>query len=220
MTGLSERVAREAGFDVGVAVVHMGHHASYYPGARELSLKVVYDRSTARLLGAQAFGYEGVEKRIDVLAMALHARLTIHDLTEVDLAYAPPYSSANDPINMVAFVAENDLGKFGPLITAAEAKAELASNTPPLVLDVRTDQEYRDGHLTGALHIPIDDLRRSINDVPRDRRIVVHCRSGVRAHLASRILRQHGHEDVANLTGGWVSMMLEGGFPVEDHAIS
>jgi len=194
----------------------MGNHASYYPGARELTLKLVYDRTTARLLGAQAFGYEGVEKRIDVLAMALHGRMTVHDLAEVDLAYAPPYSSANDPVNMVAFVAENDINGFSPLVTAADARKELASDTPPLVLDVRTDAEFSEGHLPNARHIPLDELRTSIDEFPRDRRIVVHCRSGVRAHLATRILRQHGHADVANLTGGWVSMMLDGGFVVSN----
>jgi NADPH-dependent 2,4-dienoyl-CoA reductase/sulfur reductase-like enzyme len=138
MTGLSERSAREAGFDVGVAVIHKDHHAGYYPGGRELSLKLVYERKTARILGAQAFGHAGVDKRIDVLATALHGKMTVHDLAELDLAYAPPYSSANDPINLVAFVAENDLSGFSPLITAAQLKVALASKVPPLVVDVRT----------------------------------------------------------------------------------
>ena len=212
MTGLSERAAREAGFDVGIAIVHMGHHAGYYPGARPLTLKLVYDRADARLLGAQAFGYEGVEKRIDVLAMALHGRMTLHDLAKVDLAYAPPFSSANDPINVAAFVAENDWSGFSPLVTASQLARELASPTPPLVLDVRTATEFADGHLAGALHVPVDDLRDSLDRVPRDRRIVVHCKSGFRGHLATRILKQHGYADVANVTGGWVSMTLEGGF--------
>ena len=127
MAGLSERAAREAGFDVGVAVIHKDHHASYYPGGRELSLKLVYDRKNARLLGGQAFGHAGVEKRIDVLATALHGKMTLHDLAELDLAYAPPYSSANDPLNLAAFIGENDLSGFSPLITAAQLKAELAS---------------------------------------------------------------------------------------------
>ena len=167
MTGLSERAAREAGFQVGVAVVYKDHHAGYYPGAKELVLKLVYDRPTARLLGAQAFGHAGVEKRIDVLAVALQSRLTLHELAELDLAYAPPYSSANDPVNVAAFVGQNDLSGFSPLVTAAELQAALASAAPPLVLDVRMDKEWAAGHLRGAVHIPVDDLRARSEALPR-----------------------------------------------------
>jgi NADPH-dependent 2,4-dienoyl-CoA reductase/sulfur reductase-like enzyme/rhodanese-related sulfurtransferase len=215
MTGLTERAAREAGLDVGVAVIHKDHHAGYYPGAKEVSLQLVYERKTARLLGAQAFGHAGVEKRIDVLATALHGTMTVHDLAELDLAYAPPYSSANDPVNVAAFVAENDLSGFSPLVTAAQLKAELASRTPPLVLDVRNRGEWARGALRGATRIPVDELRWELETLPRDRRIVVHCRSGFRAHLALRILKERGFQDVANVTGGWLSMELEGGFEVE-----
>ena len=211
-TGLSERSAREAGFEVGVAVIYKGHHAGYYPGAEELSLKLIYDRKTARLLGAQAFGRAGVDKRIDVLATALAGKLTLHDLAELDLAYAPPYSTANDPINLAAFIGINDLSGFSPLVTAAELKVELAKAKPPLVLDVRTLGEYEASHLAGAVHLPVDDLRFELDRLPKDRRIVVHCRSGFRAHLAVRILKQHGFADVANVTGGYMSMLAEGGF--------
>jgi rhodanese-related sulfurtransferase len=214
-TGLTERAAREAGFDVGVAVIHKDHHAGYYPGARQLSLKLTWDRKTARLLGAQAFGHAGVEKRIDVLATALQGRMTLHDLAELDLAYAPPYSSANDPVNLAAFVAENDQSGFSPLVTAAQLKAELAGPTPPLVLDVRTLGEWGRGHLGGARHLPVDDVRWELESLPRDRRLVLHCQTGFRAHLALRTLRQSGFTDVANVSGGWVSMELEGGFVVE-----
>jgi NADPH-dependent 2,4-dienoyl-CoA reductase/sulfur reductase-like enzyme/rhodanese-related sulfurtransferase len=215
MTGLSERAAREAGLDVGVAVLHKDHHAGYYPGAKELSLQLVYDRKTGRLLGAQGFGPEGVDKRIDVLATALAGRMTLDDLAELDLAYAPPYSSANDPVNLAAFIGQNDLSGFSPLVTAAGLKAELASPTPPLVLDVRTLGEWGKGHLAGARHLPVDDLRFELDSLPRDRRILVHCRSGFRAHLAVRILKEQGFRDVANVTGGWVSIEAEGGFQVE-----
>jgi NADPH-dependent 2,4-dienoyl-CoA reductase/sulfur reductase-like enzyme/rhodanese-related sulfurtransferase len=215
-TGLSERAAREAGFAVGVAVIYKGHHAGYYPGAEELSLKLVYDRKTARLLGAQAFGPAGVDKRIDVLATALAGKLTLHDLAELDLAYAPPYSTANDPINLAAFIGINDLSGFSPLVSAAELKAELATPKPPLVLDVRTLGEYEASHLAGAVHIPVDDLRFELDRLPKDRRIVVHCRSGFRAHLAVRILKQHGFADVVNVTGGHMSMVAEGGFNWKD----
>ncbi len=212
MTGLSERAAREAGLEVGVAVIHKDHHAGYYPGAKELSLKLVYQRGTGRLLGAQAFGHEGVEKRIDVLATALHGRMTLDDLAELDLAYAPPYSSANDPVNLAAFIGQNDLSGFSPLVTAAQLKAELASPNPPLVVDVRTLGEWERGHLEGAVHLPVDDVRFDHASLPKGRRLVLHCRSGFRAHLALRTLRQLGFTDVANVTGGWVSMQAEGGF--------
>lgn len=215
MTGLSEKAARDAGFDIGVAVIHKDDHAGYYPGGKELSLKLVYERKTAKLLGAQAFGHAGVDKRIDVLATALHGKMTLHDLAELDLAYSPPYSSANDPVNLVAFIGENDLSGFAPLMTASQLKAELASERPPLVLDVRSKKEWAGGHLAGAVHVPVDDLREHLASIPKDRRLVVHCRSGFRAHLALRVLKQEGYEDVRNLTGGWVSLEAEGGFNVE-----
>ncbi len=211
-TGLTERAAREAGFAVGVAVITKGHHAGYYPGAEELSLKLVYDKKTARLLGAQAFGPAGVDKRIDVLATALAGKLTLHDLAELDLAYAPPYSTANDPINLAAFIGLNDISGFSPLVSAAELKAELAKPEPPVVLDVRTLGEYETSHLAGAVHIPVDDLRFESERLPKNRRILVHCRSGFRAHLAVRVLKQQGFADVANVTGGHLSMLAEGGF--------
>jgi NADPH-dependent 2,4-dienoyl-CoA reductase/sulfur reductase-like enzyme/rhodanese-related sulfurtransferase len=214
MTGLTERTARELGFSVGVAVIHKDHHASAFPGGRELSLKLVFDRHTRRLLGAQAFGQAGVDKRIDVLATALQGTLTIDDLAELDLAYSPPYSSANDPINLAAFIAQNDLSGFSPLITAAELARELASQTPPLVLDVRTAKERAMGYLEGSLHVPVDEVRGALARIPRDRRLVVHCRSGFRAHLAVRTLLEHGYLEVRNLTGGWVSLELEGGFQI------
>lgn len=215
MTGLGEKAAREAGFDVGVAVIHKDHHAAYYPGAKELTLKLVYERKTRRVLGGQAFGHEGVEKRIDVLATALAGKLSLADLADLDLAYAPPYSSANDPINVAAFVALNDLDGHSPLITAAQLARELASTHPPVVLDVRTLREFEDGHVRGALHVPVDDLRFELGALPRDRRVVVYCRSGYRAHLAVRILRQRGFADVANLTGGYLSIRAEGGIDLE-----
>jgi NADPH-dependent 2,4-dienoyl-CoA reductase/sulfur reductase-like enzyme/rhodanese-related sulfurtransferase len=211
-TGLTERSAREAGFAVGVAVITKGHHADYYPGAEELTLKLVYDRKTSHLLGAQAFGGTGVDKRIDVLATALVGKLTLDDLAELDLAYAPPYSTANDPVNLAAFIGLNDVSGFSPLVSAAQLKAELAKPDAPMVLDVRTLGEYAGSHLAGAVHIPVDDLRLKIERLPKHRRILVYCRAGFRAHLAVRILKQRGFADVANVTGGYLSMLAEGGF--------
>ncbi len=206
MTGLSERVARESGLDVGVASIHKEHHAGYYPGAKELSLTLLYERPSGKLLGAQAFGLEGVDKRIDVVATALHGAMTVHDLAELDLAYAPPYSSANDPLNLAAFVAQNDLSGFSPLISVEAFRAELAGTHKPLVIDVRSPREFAAGHLEEAVNIPVDTMRASLESLPRDRRIIVQCRSGFRGHLALRILRANGFRDVANVTGGWLSL--------------
>ena len=215
MTGLSEKAARDAGLDPGVAVIHKDHHAGYYPGAKELTLKLVYDRATGRLLGGQAFGEAGVEKRIDVLATALAGELTLDDLAELDLAYAPPYSSANDPVNLAAFIGQNDRTGYSPVVTPARLKQELSSGTPPVLLDVRTLGEWSRGHVAGSVHVPIDELRFELAQLPRDRRIVVICRSGFRAHLAVRILKENGFTDVANLTGGFLSASAEGGFQLE-----
>jgi NADPH-dependent 2,4-dienoyl-CoA reductase/sulfur reductase-like enzyme/rhodanese-related sulfurtransferase len=216
MTGLTERAARAAGFEVGVAVIHKDHHAGYYPGAKELTLKVIYDRKTGRLLGGEAFGHAGADKRIDVLATALAGKLTLDDLAELDLAYAPPYSSANDLTNLAAFVGLNDLSGFSPTISAAGLKAALASPAPPLLLDVRTLGEFGKGHLAGALHVPVDELRDELAQVPRDRHVVIYCRGGYRGHLALRVLRGHGVTDVVNLTGGYLSLRAEGGFAFEE----
>jgi NADPH-dependent 2,4-dienoyl-CoA reductase/sulfur reductase-like enzyme/rhodanese-related sulfurtransferase len=222
-TGLSEAAARAAGFDVGSAIVVRDHHAAYYPGAKEMVLKIVFDRKTERLLGGQAFGEEGVEKRIDALAAALQGKLTLQDLAELDLAYAPPYSSANDPLNVAAFVGLNDITGFSPLITAAELQSLLAADRAagseaerPLVLDVRNLGEYEASHLKGALNIPVDELRFRLDEVPRGRPIVVHCRSGFRSHLALRILKQNGFAEVRNLSGGYLSVLAHGGFDIED----
>jgi rhodanese-related sulfurtransferase len=213
-TGLSESAARAAGLEVGAAFVVRDHHAAYYPGARELALKLVYDRRSRRLLGGQAFGEEGVEKRIDALAACLQGRLALEDLAELDLAYAPPYSSANDPLNVAAFAGLNDLSGFSPLVTAAELKAELASSQPPALLDVRNLNEHEASHLRGALNIPVDELRFRLEEVPRDRPLVVHCRSGYRSHLAVRILMQNGFTRVRNLAGGYIAARALGGFEI------
>jgi NADPH-dependent 2,4-dienoyl-CoA reductase/sulfur reductase-like enzyme/rhodanese-related sulfurtransferase len=217
-TGLSEKAAREAGFQVGAAILYKDNHASYYPGGMEMALKIVYERKSARLLGAQGFGGAGVEKRIDVLAAALHGEMTVHDLAEMDLSYSPPFSSANDPVNVVAFIAQNDLSGYAPIETAAALKAALAAvkegGPPTSVLDVRNVNEYEEGHVSGSLNVPLDELRFRLDEVPRGVRIHLHCRSGFRAHLALRILKENGYENVVNVTGGYMAILAEGGFDV------
>jgi rhodanese-related sulfurtransferase len=213
-TGLTEKAARDAGFDVGVSVVHKDHHAEYYPGGKRLTMKLIYDRKNGRLLGAQAFGFDGVDKRIDVLAAALAGKLTLEDLSELDLAYAPPYSSANDPINMAAFVGVNDLDGFSPLVTADELSTRFSVQTD-LILDVRNLGEYAKGHVSGALNIPVDELRARLSEIPRNKSLFVHCAVGFRGHLAVRILKQNGFKNPSNVTGGYTSMKASGLFQEE-----
>ncbi len=212
MTGLSEKAARLAGHDVRATTVHRGDHASYYPGAQELSLKLVYDAS-GRLLGAQAFGKAGVEKRIDVLAAALHGEFDLQDLSELDLAYAPPYSSANDPINMAAYAAQNSLSGYSPSITAREALELKGSGG--FLLDVRTRGEFRKGRAAGSENIPLDELRDSLDLVPADAGVVIVSKAGFEGHLAARILKQAGRADVVYVSGGITSLRLEQGYTEE-----
>jgi rhodanese-related sulfurtransferase len=221
-TGLTETAALAAGFDAASAIVVKDHHASYYPGGRELVLKLVYERSSGLLLGGQAFGGEGVEKRIDALAVALHGKMTLGDLAEMDFAYSPPFSSANDPLNVAAFAGLNDISGYAPLIGAEEARKLLEKNAAGpagervLLLDVRNLNEYETSHVRGAVNIPVDELRFRLNEVSREAPILVHCRSGFRSHLALRILKENGWKNVRNVTGGYVAIAAVGGFEIEE----
>ncbi|PKL06714.1 MAG: CoA-disulfide reductase [Spirochaetae bacterium HGW-Spirochaetae-9] len=211
-TGLSEKAAAAAGIKARAVHVHRAHHASYYPGSKDLSLKLIYTEEGS-LLGAEAFGEEGVEKRIDVLATALAARMKLSDLADLDLTYAPPYSSANDPLQMAAFAAQNDLSGYSRFIAPREAAA-LAAQKPASVqfLDVRTFGEYLKGYIAGSLHMPLDEIRDRLEEIPRGKRLVIISIAGFEGHLASRILQQQGFQDVAYVTGGMTSMRLFGGF--------
>lgn len=213
MTGLTSKAAREAGFDSGSATVVKGDHASYYPGASDLTLKIVFDRPTGRLLGGQAFGKSGVDKRIDVLATALAAGMRVGDLARLDLSYAPPYSSANDPVNMAAFAAENELSGYSPSVEAGRVMELAGSRT---VLDVRTFGEFARLSMPGSLNIPLDELRDRLGEVPADRPILVVSTAGFEGHLASRILRQSGFPDTAYVSGGMKTMRLFPGFIAAD----
>lgn len=198
-TGLTSRAAEAAGLDCDAVVLSPASHATYYPGAESMTLKVLFERGTWRILGAQAVGGEGVDKRIDVLAVAVRAGMTAFDLTDLDLAYAPPYSSAKDPVNMAGYLIENiAMGKVSQVQwDSVENPAE-----GDAVLDVRTQGEYDRGHIEGALHIALDDLRDRLGGLPRDRRLLVYCQSGLRSYLACRILAQEGF-DCANVAGGY-----------------
>lgn len=213
-TGLTCRAAQQAGLDFGHVVLSPASHATYYPGSSTITLKVVYERGTGRILGAQAIGREGVEKRIDVMAVAVRAGMTAADLTELDLTYAPPYSSAKDPVNMAGYMIQNILEGLVKQVDwndvadagLAGGDARGAEGAPaeggPVLLDARTDGEYARGHVEGALHIPLDSLRDRLDELPRDRELWVYCQSGLRSYIACRILSQRGF-DCANVAGGF-----------------
>ncbi len=208
-TGLSEAQARQAGMDVAAVTVHKDHHASYYPGASKLTLKLVFGLSDGKILGAQAFGTEGVEKRIDVVAMALQGQLSLDDLAEVDLAYAPPYSSANDPLNIAAFSANNRIEGYSPSWSVQEFVSTYEANKD-LLLDVRGLAEWERGHMALATHIPLDELRDKLATLDKSARLVVYCDSGYRSHLAVRMLMQEGFKQVINISGGLTSLTYAG----------
>lgn len=196
LTGLSEKACQAANIEYRAATIQAPHHASYFPGAKNLTLKVIYRAADGRLLGAQAVGAEGCDKRLDVVATVLHFGGTIDDLCKIDLAYAPPFGSAKDPLHMVAFVAENDLGQVPALV---EFDAELEGMQ---VVDVRTASEIAQLPLVGAHAIPIDELAQRWTELDPQRPTVTVCHSGKRAHIAACWLKGHGFVDVKNLNGG------------------
>lgn len=201
MTGLNERAARAAGLDYDKVFTYSAEHASYYPGGRNLSMKVLFERGTGRLLGAQLVGFGGVDKRCDVLATAIRAKLTGYDLTELELCYAPPFSSAKDPVNFAGYVIENILtGKVSQFHWHdVEALPRDGSVT---LLDVRTEKEYAAGHIDGFVNIPLDSLRDRIGELAPGRTVYVHCHSGLRSYIACRILTGNGFP-CKNLAGGY-----------------
>ncbi len=179
---------------------HGASHAGYYPGAVPLSIKILFAPENGKLLGAQIVGFNGVDKRIEMLAQVIQRGGTVHDLTELEHAYAPPYSSAKDPVNMAGFVAENILNKKSRIIQWREL-AELPADT--IRIDVRTHDEYKLGTIPGFINIPVDELREHLDELPKEKPIVVTCAVGLRGYLAYRILVQNGFKHVRNLSGGY-----------------
>jgi NADPH-dependent 2,4-dienoyl-CoA reductase/sulfur reductase-like enzyme/rhodanese-related sulfurtransferase len=201
MTGVSEKVLKRSKRSYRKVYIHPAHHAGYYPGAQPITLKLLFDPETGKVLGAQGVGGEGVDKRIDVLAVTIQAGMTVFDLEEMELAYSPQYGSAKDPINMAGFVAGGLLRGDHPQVDV-EAVLAVPATESPYLADVRTPEEYADGHIPGAVNLPVDDLRLRLSELPRDRRIAVYCKVGQRGYLATRILRQAGF-DAANVGGGY-----------------
>ena len=201
VTGLSEKAAISSGIDADTVILSPMSHAGYYPGGRLMTMKVVFEKKTYRLLGAQVVGYEGVDKRIDVLATAIHAGMKATELKDLDLAYAPPYSSAKDPVNMAGFMIEN-ISKG--LLKQWHLKdfESLPKDGSITSLDARTPEEYADGHVEGFRNIPLDELRERISEIEKGKPVYVMCQSGLRSYIACRILEADGYE-AYNFAGGY-----------------
>lgn len=200
-TGNNERTLKRLNIPYKVITIHPVSHASYYPGALPLTLKLIFN-DEGKILGAQAIGYDGVDKRIDVIAAVIRLGGSVSDLTELELCYAPPFSSAKDPVNMAGFVAENVLSGKAEVITPEEF---LEYNREDInLLDVRSEIEFSNGHIDGALNIPVDNLREKLIQLDKNKKIIEYCQVGLRGYIASRILSQNGFK-VKNITGGYKS---------------
>lgn len=206
ITGASEKTLRRTGRPFRKIYIHPAHHAGYYPGAEGMTLKLLFDPTTGKILGAQGVGGAGVDKRIDVLAVAIQAGMTVFDLEEMELCYAPQFGSAKDPVNMAGFVAAGLIRGDHPQLDV-EAVLATAELQLPFLLDVRTPDEFAAGHIPGAVNIPVDVLRSRLGELPRDRMIAAYCQVGQRGYLATRILRQSGF-DAANIAGGYKTYRL------------
>ncbi|MGQ9762474.1 MAG: FAD-dependent oxidoreductase [Thermogutta sp.] len=202
-TGLSEKAAQQEGIRYQKSYSHSPHHATYYPGSKLISLKLLYDPVGGRVLGAQAIGESGIDKRIDVISMAIQKGGTIFDLEEAELCYAPQFGSARDPVNIAGFVAGN-ICRGDVEVVHWEDFDKVNQNTPPLLIDVRTPGEYAAGAPPRAVNIPLGELRSRLHELPKDREVWVHCGVGQRAYYAARILAQKGFR-VKNLSGGYTT---------------
>lgn len=202
-TGANEKILKNLGIPYEVSYTHPGSHAGYYPGSVTMHIKLLFDPAGGKILGAQIVGREGVDKRIDVLAAAIRRGDTVFDLQELELAYAPPFSSAKDPVNMAGYVAGNIVN--GDLRVIHWHQIDGLDRASSLLIDVRTPAEFEAGHIPGAVNIPVDEIRRRLGEIPKDKEIVVYCRVGLRGYLAYRILVQNGFPKVRNLSGGWLT---------------
>ena len=200
VTGLNEKNAIKWGIPYVKSYTHGSSHASYYPGSFPLSIKILFEPKTGKLLGAQVIGKDGIDKRIDVFATALRNGLTVYDLAELELAYAPPYGSAKDPVNIAGFVAQNILEGRMPVFYAEDV--ESIDHAMQQLLDVRSNVEHKQGAIDNSLCIPIDELRTRLHELNTEKEILVYCKVGLRGYLAARILMQHGFR-VRNLSGGY-----------------
>lgn len=199
-TGLSERVARLAGLDVAVVHISGKDHAGYYPGATEIVLKLMYNPKTGEIYGAQGIGEKGVDKRIDILATAIKGGLTVFDLPELEFSYAPPFGAAKDPVNMIGYVALNQIEGLSNTIQWHELTDELAKGK--ILLDVREESELANGRFKEAINIPLNDLRCRVSELDPTKEYIISCHSGLRSYVGERILKQAGFK-VENLDGAF-----------------
>ncbi|MEH7505849.1 CoA-disulfide reductase [Neobacillus drentensis] len=199
-TGNNEKRLKQLNVDYEAVHIHPASHAGYYPGTAPIALKLLFDPTTGKILGAQAVGMDGVDKRIDVIATAIKGNLTVFDLTEVELSYAPPYSSAKDPVNMAGYVASNIIN--GDVETVQWHEIDEIVNQNGLLIDVREPIEREMGYIKGSINIPLGDIRDQLNRLPKYETIYVSCQVGLRGYLAARILSENGFK-VKNLDGGW-----------------
>ena len=200
-TGANERTLQKLGIPYKTIFLHPNSHAGYYPDALPMTIKLIFN-DEGKILGAQIMGYDGVDKRIDVIAAVIRLKGTVDDLAELELAYAPPYSSAKDPVNMAGFMAQNVLNNMASIITPTEMKA--MDNNDYILLDVRTEEEFENGYIEGAVNIPVDSLRNRLHELDKGKIIIVYCQVGIRGYIAERILRQNGFK-AKNMTGGYKS---------------
>ena len=200
-TGINETNAKKSGLEVDTVILSPMSHAGYYPGGKVMTMKVVFEKESYRLLGAQIIGYEGVDKRIDVLATVIHAGLKATQLKDLDLAYAPPYSSAKDPVNMAGFMIDN-IAKGTLKQWHLEDMDKISRDKSVVLLDVRTVGEFNRGHMDGFKNIPVDELRERINEIEKGKPVYLICQSGLRSYIASRILEGNGYETY-NFSGGF-----------------
>jgi NADPH-dependent 2,4-dienoyl-CoA reductase/sulfur reductase-like enzyme/rhodanese-related sulfurtransferase len=207
-TGLSLKQARAFGMDADAIVVHKEHHTSYYPGAEQVSVMLVYDKNSGVILGGQTAGYAGADRRLDVIATATANKMTINDLADIDFAYSPPLGTANDAINMAAYTAENKMSGFSPSVTASELDAFVAAKHP-IFIDVRDVFAYEKSHVMGAMHIPLELLSDKLSSIPTNRPVIVYDETGKKGHQALRTLVGAGFEDVTNISGGHASLQRQ-----------
>lgn len=202
-TGLTESKARQLGYNVETATIHRGNHAGYYPNSTNITLKLVFNPETGQIFGAQGIGGEGTEKRIDVIATAIIGNLHVEDLETLELCYAPPFSSAKDPVNILGYVAHNSM--INPIKMIKYDQIDEIVKNGALLIDVRTEMEYELGHIEGSKNIPIDVLRSNMNQMPKDKEtpIYITCQVGQRAHLATQLLYNLGYKNLYNLAGGY-----------------
>jgi len=198
--GTASKHLQLAGIKHQVSTITSGSHAGYYPGAKQMTIQIAFTPGDGRLLSAQIVGYDGVDKRLDILSSVIKRNGTIDELTEFEHAYAPPFSSAKDPVNMAAFAAENILQKRSVVFYWNEFDKITADD---VLIDVRTKNEYNAGKILDAINIPVDELRSRLDEIPKDKKIYIYCLGGLRGYLAQRILMQNGYADTINLSGGY-----------------